>query len=494
MRLCAIAIPPGLFLGFGIPAILLPPVMNSIAKDSPFAYAIEHYHMFSAAALVGVAVSVLVTVRISLSKPLRMAGKISPVEAIRYQEASARTSSRKGRTNLNLFQLSLANLMRNRKRTVVTIVTMGLSCVLFMSFAATLNSMSTLDYARYSIPEGDFRLYLDGSWNDREYPENNFDVLQQQNLLGEGMLQRIRDIDGVTDIEKSGFVLFSADFSAPIFENHTRHSLAPFTREEVKDMQKNITEGEIDYDKMLAENSVICTSYLDWEEMGLSIGDAITLTIYDGNREIPLTVSVSAVIKDSRRGFLILPQELWDSLGLQFDPTCDLYISVDEPNYDGAKNEHFILYSLDEELQIGSSSINLIKYPLYALLIMVAVISFTNLINTMLTSIVTRKRELGILQAIGLSDRQLKKMLSLEGLIFTAGTFLISVMLGNLFGYLIYLYAKKEHFIGLSSYHYPIRETIGLAVLLIVGQLFITAFLNRKVHREGLIDRIRSGE
>ena len=38
--------------------------------------------------------------------------------------------------------------------------------------------------------------------------------------------------------------------------------------------------------------------------------------------------------------------------------------------------------------------------------IMVAVISFTNLINTMLTSIVTRKRELGILQAIGLSDRQ----------------------------------------------------------------------------------------
>lgn len=503
MRLCAIAIPLGLFLGFGIPAILLPPVMNSIAKDSPFAYAIEHYHMFSAAALVGVAVSVLVTVRISLSKPLRMAGKISPVEAIRYQEASARAGSRKGRTNLNLFQLSLANLMRNRKRTVVTMVTMGLSCVLFMSFAATLNSMRTLDYARFSIPEGEFRLYLDGSMNDREYPENNFDVLQQQNLLGDGMLQRIRDIDGVTDIEKSGYVLFSADSSAPIFENHTRHSLAPFTREEVKDMQKNITEGEIDYDKMLAENSVICTSYLDWEEMGLSIGEPIALTIYDGSREIPLTVSVSAVIKDSRRGFLTLPQELWDSLELQFDPTCDLYISVDKPNYDDAKtalqeiaaeNEHFVLYSLDEELQIGSSTINLIKYPLYALLIMVAVISFTNLINTMLTSIVTRKRELGILQAIGLSDRQLKKMLSLEGLIFTAGTLLISVTLGNLFGYLIYLYAKKEHFIGLSSYHYPIRETIGLAVLLIAGQLFITAFLNRKVHREGLIDRIRSGE
>lgn len=504
MRLCAIAIPPGLLLGFGIPAILLPLIVDSIAKDSPFAYSnIEHYHMFSAPVLVGVAVSVLVTVRISLLKSLRIAGKISPVEAVRYQETSALAGTRKGRKNLDLFQLSLANLLRNRKRTVVTMVTMGLSCVLFMSFAATLNSMSTLDYARYSIPEGDFRLYLDGNWNDKEYPESNFDVLQQQNLFNDSLLKRIRDIDGVTDIGKSGYVLFSADSSAPVFENRTRNSLAPFSREEAKDMQKKITEGEIDYDKMLAENGVICTSYLDWEEMGLSIGDAITLTIHDGNREIPLTVSVSAVIKDSRRGFLTLPQELWDSLGLQFDPTCDLYISVEEEKYDSAKaalqeiaaeNEHFVLYSLDEELQIGSSSINMIKYPLYALLIMVAVISFTNLINTMLTSIVTRKRELGILQAIGLSDRQLKKMLSLEGLVFTAGTLLISVTLGNLFGYLIFLYATKMHLMGLSRYHYPIRETIGLAAMLIVGQLFITALLNRKVHRESLIERIRSGE
>lgn len=502
-RLCAVAIPPGLLIGFGIPAILLPVINNSVTENSPFAYTIEHYHMFSLPALIGVTAAVLVTVRISLRKPLRMAAKISPVEAIRYQETSQRAGSRKGRANINLFRLSLANLTRNKKRTAVTIVTMGLSCVLFMSFAATMNSISTMDYARYSIPVGDFRLYLDGSWNDREYPENNFDVLQQQNLLGDSMLQRIRDVDGVTSIEKGGYVLFSAESSAPVFENHMRNSIAPFSREDVKDLQKNITEGEIDYDKMIAENGVICTSYLDWEEMGLSIGEPIALTICDGSREIPLTVSVSAVIKDSRRGFLTLPQELWDSLNLQFDPTCDLYISVDPSKYGevketlqgiAAENEHFTLYSLDEELQIARSTISLIKYPLYAILIMVAVISCTNLINTMLTSIVTRKRELGILQAVGLSDRQLKKMLSLEGLVFTAGTLLISVTLGNLFGGLLFLWAKEIHLMGLSNYHYPIRETVGLAAMLTAGQLLITAVMNRKVHRESLIDRIRSGE
>lgn len=503
MRLCMIAIPLGLVLGFGIPALLFPLIIDNVAKNSLSAATIEHYHMFSPWSLVIVTVSVLVAVRISLQKPLRMAGKISPIEAIRYQESTAGTGRKKGRLNINLFSLSLANLWRNKKRTIVTIVTMGLSCVLFMSLAGTLNSMRPIDQARYAIPEGDFKLYLDCNWNDKEYPENNLDTLQTQNLLGENLLDRIRQAGGVTQIKKDGYLLFDTDSSAPFFENHQKASIAPFTREEAKDMQKNITEGAIDYDAMLAENSVICTTYLDWEDMGLALGEPVTLNIHDGDRIIPLTVNVCAVIKDSRRGYFNLPQELWEKLDLQYDPACELCISVEDFAYDGVKtalqeiraeNEHFGLYSLDEELELGRLTVNIIKYPLYGILIMVAVIGCINLVNTMITSIVTRKRELGVLQAVGLSDRQLKKMLSLEGLFFTAGTLLISVTIGNLFGYLIFLFAKKNHFSAISVYHYPLWETLGLAALLCVGQLVITAVLNRRVHRESLIDRIRSGE
>lgn len=503
MRLCMIAIPLGLVPGFGIPALLFPLIIDNVAKNSLRAATIEHYHMFSPWSLVIVIVSVLAAVRISLQKPLRMAGKISPIEAIRYQESTAGTGRKKGHMNINLFSLSLANLWRNKKRTMVTIVTMGLSCVLFMSLAGTLNSMRPIDQARYAIPEGDFKLYLDCNWNDKEYPENNLDTLQTRNLFGENLIDRIRAAGGVTDIVKNGYLLFDTDSSAPLFENHSKVSIAPFTRGEVKEMQKNITEGEIDYDAMLAENGVICTTYLDWEDMGLALGEPITLNIHDGDRIIPVTVSVCAVIKDSRHGYFNMPGELWDALDLQYDPTTELYISVENSAYDKVKatlqeicagNEHFGLYSLDEELQIGRMYVNIIKYPLYGILIMVAVIGCINLVNTMITSIVTRKRELGVLQAVGLSDRQLKKMLSLEGLFFTAGTLLISVTIGNLFGYLIYLFAKKNHFTAISAYHYPVWETVGLAALLTVGQLVITGVMNRRVHRESLIDRIRSGE
>ena len=503
MRLCMIAIPLGLLLGFGIPALLFPLIMNNVAGNSLIAFEAAHYHMFSPWSLVIVTVSILATVRISLCKPLRMAGKISPIEAIRYQENTGAASRKKGRLNINLFELSLANLWRNKKRTIVTIVTMGLSCVLFMSFAGTLNSMSALDQARYYIPEGDFKLHLDCNWNDKEYPENNLDTLQTQNLFGGKLLDRIRLTDGVTDITKSGYLLFDTDSSAPMFENRQKLSIAPFSREDAEEMQKNITEGEIDYDAMLAGNGVVCTTYLDWPDMGLALGEPITLHLHDGDRIIPLTVSVCAVIKDSRHGYFNLPKELWDALDLQYDPTSEIYISVEDSSYDEVKsvlqeiraeNEHFALYCLDEELKLGRLAVNIIKYPLYALLIMVAVIGCINLVNTMITSIVTRKRELGVLQAVGLSNRQLRKMLSLEGLFFTAGTLFISVTLGNLFGYLIYLFAKKNHFMAISAYHYPLWETVGLAALLIVGQLVITGVMNRRMHRESLIDRIRSGE
>ena len=159
-----------------------------------------------------------------------------------------------------------------------------------------------------------------------------------------------------------------------------------------------------------------------------------------------------------------------------------------------AENEYFRLYSMDVETRIGRSSVGLTKDPLYLLLVLIAVIGFINLINTMITSIVTRKKELGVLQAVGLSGKQLVNMLAGEGLVFTAGTLLISLSLGNLAGYLLFFWAKEEHFMSISRYHYPIRESIGLTLVLLGGQLLITLLIRKKMEKESLIERIRNQE
>ena len=77
-------------------------------------------------------------------------------------------------------------------------------------------------------------------------------------------------------------------------------------------------------------------------------------------------------------------------------------------------------------------------------------------------------------------------MLSGEGMVFTAGTLIVSVTLGNIFGYLVFIWAKANHFMSLSAYHFPLIETIALAAVLILGQLIITKFISNRVKKQSL--------
>lgn len=507
------AIPVGLLIGFLLPRLLFPVVVQRLtgeALDSSLrdqsGSILRQLHMFSLPFLLAVAVAVLITICLSLLKPIRMAGKVSPVEAIRYQENTTNQKIRKGHHEVKVSTLTLANLSRNKKRTTVTILTMGLSCVLFICVSAVLSSTSAEDIARRDIDRGSFRIRLDYAPHDTEYPENNLDNLVQQEYFNEDFVSRLASIEGVESVERGyGKILSSTDIESAMYEDYeNRLPLSYFTREDLPDLTENLMQGSIDYDRMTANNEIICTHAYSFDAYGLVLGDVLPLTLHDGDRELPLRVTLCALTQpDSNYPLLIMTEDTWNSLGLTYDPTTDLYLHVKDAQYDNvkaalqdiiAKNDYFRLYSLDEEMTIGRASISVTKYPMYLILILVAVISFMNLINTMITSIITRKKELGILQALGLSNRQLVHMLAGEGVIFTAGTLLISVTLGNLLGYLLFVYAKKQHFMSISRYHYPLWETIGLTLVLLIGQSLITLFISKKVKTESLIERIRSQE
>lgn len=510
----AFAIPLGLLIGFLLPYFLFPlaiwavigSTINSNSRDAAKAL-LGQVPMFSLPFLLLVAAVVLITVWLSLLKPIRMAKKVSPVEAIRYQENTTDSKTRKGHRTVKVSTLTLANLTRNKRRTAVTILTMGLSCVIFICVSAVLSSISAKDLARRNIPEGDFRISLDYSLNDKEYPENNLENLVQQNYFNDDFLAQLSAIDGVEKIERAhGNISSSSDGGSALYADldgkPTRLTFSYFTREDLDELNENLVQGTIDYDRMTANREVLCTHEYAFHECGLSLGDVFPLTLYDGAREIPLTVTLTALTgPDADFALMVVTEDTWKELGLTCDPTTDIYLHVKDSQYDSVKeklsdivseNAHFILYSMDVEMAIGRSMVGLTIYPCYLLLVLIAVIGFINLINTMITSIVTRKKELAILQAIGLSGTQLVNMLAGEGLVFTAGTLFISLTLGNLAGYLLFLWAKDSHFMSVTHYHYPVWESIGLTLVLLGGQLSITCFMRKKVDKESLIDRIRN--
>ena len=510
----AFAVPLGLLIGFLLPYFLFPltlwvyqsgSAISSYSRDAVEAVA-GQLHMFSLPVLLAAAAASLITVAVSLRKPIRLAKKVSPVEAIRYQENTTDRKSRRGHREVKVPTLIFANLTRNKRRTAVTILTMGLSCVLFICVSAVLSSVSAEDLARRNIPQGDFRITLDYARHDKEYPENNLDSLVQKNYFNDAFLDKLSAIEGVESVERApGRILSSSNIESAAYEDSdNRRTLSYFTRDNVAELNACLEQGSIDYDRMTANNEIVCTHVYSFNQYGLSMGDIFPLTLYDGSREIPLTATLTALVQpDSTFPFLIMTEDTWNSLGLTCDPTTDIYLHVDDTYYDSVKetllklvaeNEHLGLYAMDVEMKIGRSGVGLTRNPLYLLLSLIGVIGFINLINTMITSIVTRKKELGILQALGLSDRQLVRMLSGEGLVFTAGTLLISLTLGNFFGWLFYRWAKQEHFMSISRYHYPLWETVGLTAVLIAGQLIITLVIRKKMMQESLIDRIRNAE
>ena len=498
LLLSLIAIPAGLILGYLIPKIGLPILIN-LMDQAP----VSQMKIFSlpvTAAVVGV---VLLTLYLSLLKPMRMAAKVSPIEAIRYQESSAaKQGTRKGYLHINLSRLSIANLSRNRKRTLITITTMGLSCVLFLSLAGVMNSMDRTDFARRAISKGDFILKLDASYNDKAYPENNLNSLQSAGLLSPELVNQIQTIPGVTKVEDGDMVMISADLPNELFENGRYTSMEAFSREDLPEIEKELKRGTADYDKMVQENGILFQSDNFMDEYGMKIGDRIPFTVRSGDRTVQLEATITGSIT-GRDGSFGIPKDLLDRI-LPGTNTLDrLYIHTDSRAYDEVKtalqsitgsDEHLTLISLDEEMKIADLSINTLKYPCYLILLLIGIIGFMNLINTMITSIVTRKRELGILQAIGLSDRQLVKMLRKEGMFFTAGTLALALVIGNLMGYLVFLYGKATGFMEVQTYHYPIWETLFLTAALVLGQLAITYLISRRIHKESLVDRMRTNE
>lgn len=146
------------------------------------------------------------------------------------------------------------------------------------------------------------------------------------------------------------------------------------------------------------------------------------------------------------------------------------------------------------EYDTWENAIQMTRGACYAFIIILAAISIMNLINTMINSVHVRKKELGMMQAIGMSDRQLMKMLQLEGIFYTVGTLIISIGVGSLAGYPLFLYAKRTGMFDISTYHYPVTAAIIIILTLFVIQMLLAIFIAKSVRKDSLIERIRFSE
>lgn len=439
------------------------------------------------------------TVALSMRRPVRLAAKTSPVEAMRY-EAGGRETLRKGRKDIRILSLTLSNLSLHRKRTVTTILTMGLSCVLFVIIANIAGNMDAWPQARENIEYGRFRIEIDASLHDNAYPENNMNEIQKQAPFDEAFQKRLKEIPGVTEIRTRKVLPVCEKKQNQQGESYI--TVAVVNEEDFTWLKNHAEQGVVDY-KQTEEAGGVIYMWDHFFDDEYKLGDLYQCEILDGDRRVPFSGPILGTCGHSNDAEITMTEATFETLGIQEDMTSILFVDCDPDREEEIKNqleqivdsmENISMESMQNELELLNYQIVFMKSSCYSLLIILSMIGFMNMANTMITSIVTRKREFGILQAIGMTNRQLNQMLLLEGLVFTAGTVTIALILGNIFGYIAFDFCRENGVVGLFEYHLPLPELIFFVLGIAFLQGILAFILSKNIKKESLVERIRQEE
>ncbi|MFB8937201.1 ABC transporter permease [Clostridioides difficile] len=483
--LAGIAIPIGIILGYVLANIIIKSFMDIDVKSSRLPV------------ILSVVVISFISVVLSLLKPMKVASKVSIVDAVRYTgNKISNKSKRKGYKNINLKRLSHANLERNKKRTYMTLASLILSGTIFITVSTALESFDAEKMAREHFPYN-IEVRLSGyEMNSDKNPKDNLNILQMDNPLSKDFFNQIKNMEGIKRIESARSVKIGMEDYDVEFKYDLLQSI---NENDVKSLNKNIIDGKINLERLQTGDEIVITHVDTAKEMGVKAGDKIRLTLYDGDKKIKKEFKVQAIAMGVPS--FGIGKDFIDRT-LKYDSTSSLGIYTEEGKYQEikdsikkiAKNNGFLETDfIDSRIESNKATISFIKIMGYTLTGIIGVIGFMNLVNTMITSIVTRKKELGMLQAIGLTNKQLVKMLNSEAIYYTSGMMIGSILFGGILGYIAVIFLKKT---GLSyaTYSLPIVPILLMIVCILIAQFITTYLIGRSFNKESLIDRVRYSE
>lgn len=443
--------------------------------------------------LVSILISLL-TVILALRKPMKIVSKISPIEATRYLENSTKKNygMRKGQKNISVFSLAMANVVGNKKRTIGTILTMGLSCVLFVIIANFVGNIDTEYEARKGMNHGQFELKLDYSYeSDEAYPENNLDSILKKNPLNDTLIAEIERIPGVNKVLTREIAVAKI--------NGSKQVVSIVNKEDFEKMRYEGDLGPMDYNEAVRNGDVFFGWSMWMASDGYSLNDPMTFELDNGTEEFTYKGNIAGAFTNADT-YLVIPEEVYQAM--QPEGVSYGYIWIDTDEGDVASVEQNVrnliadtsyvkFKTYHDELQTAEFASTMMKLGSYLFMAIAGLIGFMNLANTMIINIITKRQEYGVLQAVGMTNKQLNISLQLQGLIFTIGTIFVSLVVGLPIGYLLFSYAKVNGVFGMNVYHIPFIPILAMILVVSFLQIVLSFVLSHNLKKATLVERIR---
>lgn len=530
-RLCVIGIPLGLLLGWLLGMVLVPVLMGRLEGDP----------VVSANLLIflGSALFAWLTVTISCLRPARLAGKVSPIEALRMSDAAttSKKKSKRTRNGASITGMAWANLGRNKKRTVTVICSLTLGLVLLSCFYAK-NAAFDMEKYLSELTISDFKLDDSSSANQIGGYDPHGSTLNAE---------LVESVEGLAGLEAIGHQ-YSHQFELTLDDETVQNIDAFYTREMLDDWAtydpagpaqiENAKETHkaigvlygmdgIPLDAITQERYLLSGSY-DAEKFAsgdyvLVIGPAIDSIEKNAVLPVPTvessielenrTYTVMAVVyplqsvdegayeggvQDQLCMSFIIPtvtfQQQWPENALR-----RLFFNVDDEHIPAAQ-EMIDAYTktVDTSLPVTSRKTMAEQYEAETrasavmgntISVIIALVGVLNFINSMVTAIVSRKKEFAMIQSVGMTKRQLRKMLICEGLDYAAITLIVSYIVSTLaVGIGVRAMTANEF----STFHFTLMPLMICTPILLVFAVLIPFLCFKNLEKQSIVERLRT--
>lgn len=520
--LAVIGIPIGVLLGIiAIEGIGI--TFKLIGADSVMPLKITIYpNVLIISAVIGV-----IAVYLSAFIPALFAGKISPLVAISSRTSIVKEKNKRRKTRLakKFFgfegELAAKNIKRNKKRYRITIFSIVISVVLFVTFKSFMDMVLNINQGNNESSKMSFMIYNKASDNLSD------DVIAAVKKLGtvKNVYRGYNKLDFKEYINNDNKIKQVDDLGSFYKKenlNGEQKALLEDGKLEIYDdssmasAKKYVSKGKIDTSKIDSENGVIVINKSTIYDkntkknytgpiVNIQPGDEIELK---NSKDASIKkVVVEAVLKDDPfdsdfcpHGIkLITTKKVAQKLSgnAEIKPWA-LSIEIKDRKLedeaqtqieDAVQGSHGVTVNniIDQNRQ-GNTAVLMVKILVYGFVIVVSLIGSVNIVNTLTTNIILRKREFAALKAIGLTQKALKKMIVLEGLLYgIIGTIYGSIIASGL-SYLLY-----KSMSGLRETQWNVPWTaIGIAAIaaLLIGYLSVLSPLSR-IKKENIIETIR---
>lgn len=481
----------------------------------------------------------LVTIFLSAFGPARLAGKVSPLEAVRSSGSIKKEKIKKVKKSYfakAIFgiegQLAYKNLRRNRKRFRITVFSMVISIVLYIVFGSFMDFVFKMDLVSENQAP-DFRLYMEGNKNDK-IEQSVYDEIKKLNgvdrvyklladnarlLVSEDIYnKRILEFRGKTEDNKlkvNGEILL---------ENNL---IVCYGDENLDAFNKYLREGKIDKEDFDRENGVILvkTAKIFNENfnkpalidvINSKVGDTLKLTmderVYDEKppKDIKTTnIKVMAIADKGlfemdynyNEGVIIITTEkvFKNIIGERLNTMALITLKNGADNKAVAdylkelqeKNFKYMYQDYAENAKEQKQTYITISIFVYGFIAIITLIGCLNIINTISTNLILRTREFSMLKAVGMAKGSLEKMVCLEAIFYGIIAAIYGGIIASGLSYVLFRFMMRiEEFDFLFPAKHIITAVIGAILVALVSGLIPL----RKINKGNIIDNIRMEE